>query len=267
MSDPTAQPPGAPPLAAPRSRRRRADKASPPQPTPGALDGLEAALGHRFSDRNLLLSALTHRSFANDHHGQGVTDYQRLEFLGDAVVGCVMADLLYRRDPKAREGTLTLRRAALVKEARLAEAARVLALPPLIRVGQGDEAKAFPERDSVLADVFEALIAALWLDAGQDALPRIEALLTRLFGDDLAGKAPSRALKPPKSRLQELSQERWKITPRYRITGEPTDGDLVEVALVIGDVLTLTATGQNRRDAENSAALAAIAHLEGETVP
>jgi ribonuclease-3 len=264
MSDPTAQPPGPSRSRASRARRGRDDVPSPAEPPAEALAALERAIGHRFSDRSQLLAALTHRSFANDHHGRGVTDYQRLEFLGDAVVGCVMADLLFRRDPKAREGTLTLRRAALVKEARLAEAARDLSLPALIRVGQGDEASAFPERDSVLADVFEALIAAIWVDAGHDALPCIDALIARLFERDLADRTPSRALKPPKSRLQELSQERWKITPRYRLTG---DGEPVEVTVVIGDILTLTATGANRRDAENRAALTAIAHLEGETIP
>jgi ribonuclease-3 len=239
-----------------------------------ALAALEIALGHRFAERAGLVSALTHRSFANDFvgpDGTPIEDYQRLEFLGDAVVGCIMADLLYRKDPHAREGVLTLRRAALVREARLAAAARELGVPTVVRVGNGDEARAFPERDSVLADVFEALVAAIWLDAGADGRMRVEALVARLFADNLGSDQGAMTLKPAKSRLQELAQERWKITPRYRVldaneyTPDPQAPTTVELA--IGDVLTVRASGQSRRDAEIRAAELAIEHIHGDSAP
>jgi len=230
------------------------------------LEQLEQVLGHVFTDRSLLISALTHRSFANDHQYLELSDYQRLEFLGDAVVGCVVADLLYRQDPKAREGVLTLRRASMVKEERLADAARSLGLKQLIRVGQGEEASEFPDRDSVLSDVFEAVIAAIWLDAGAERLARAEALMIRVFADDLATKSPTRLLKPPKSRLQELSQARWKLTPRYVIYVTEDEAQTT-VELTIGDQLSLRATGTSRKTAENRAAEQALAQILGEPHP
>jgi ribonuclease-3 len=255
---------------APKARRRRApSEAASPAHDPEALAALEERLGHAFAHRAALEAALTHPSRLPPQAPRPASplggDYQRLEFLGDALVGAVISELLFARFPEAREGALTVRRAAMIRESRLAEAARALALQPLVAAGASETAQGFCDRDSVLADVFEAVIAALWLDApeGQAAA---RALLGRLFEADLA-EPPSEQQKPAKSRLQELAQARWKVQPRYLIETPEAAGDLVAVSVIVAAHLSVRAEGRSRREAEQRAAELALTHLEGEPPP
>jgi ribonuclease-3 len=240
---------------------------APPTPhEPAALDALEARLGHVFADRGLLMAALTHPSFV----GAPAGDYQRLEFLGDALVSAILSEHLFARFPEAREGALTVRRAAMVKESRLAEAARALDLSPLILAGPGKQTADFGARDSVLADALEAIVAALWLD-GRSRAPSApepaQALILRLFAHDLDAPLDTERLKPAKSRLHELAQGRWKIQPRYAMASPPGPDGTVSVSVCIAPHLTVTAEGRSRREAEHRAAELALSRLEREPTP
>jgi ribonuclease-3 len=264
-------------MTARKATHRRPDSEPVPSPAhaPEALEALEARLGHAFADRGLLIAALTHpsrtgvpaRRAARPGASEAGPDYQRLEFLGDALVGAVLSELLFARCPDAREGALTVRRAAMVREARLAEAARALALPPLITAGVSETAQGFGDRDSVLADVFEAIVAALWLDAPPAGQVAARALLARLFADDLGLPRDAELLKPAKSRLQELVQARWKLQPRYLLDPESTAPESVVVSVVIAPHLTVRAEGRSRREAEQRAAELALTQLAGESQP
>ena len=231
---------------------------SNPAPEPDPLDDLESALGHKFRDRSLLIAALTHRSFANTARqaavaGAKVEDNQRLEFLGDAVLELIATEAVYASAPKAREGQLTQRRAALVHEARMAMAGRELDLGRHLRVGPGAQSEALRTRASVLADTFEAVSAALYFDAGLEV---VKALFHRLYAADLAAKRPH---VPSKARLQEITQERWKVTPVYKSDARPDGG--FEALLTVAGHLSAKGTGASKRAAEEAAAAAALGQL------
>lgn len=237
---------------------------------------LEDAVGYRFADPALLELALTHPSWANVEaqrqaaeaarvaKGRGAgtkkpvaSDNQRLEFLGDAVVDLLVSERLFLADRAAKEGLLTERRAALVHEARLAGAARAMGLGAHLRLGPGEERSGFRERPGVLADAFEAVAAAVWLDGGPDAA---RAFIERVFAEDFARVHPER-LKPAKARLQELTQARWKLTPSYSVTSAPPATETFEVEVKVGDLLATTGVGKSRRAAEDNAAVDALARL------
>lgn len=165
-------------------------------------EALEARLGHRFTNAALLEQALTHRS-------AGAGDNERLEFLGDGVLGCAVAEELYARFPRLPEGRLTRMRARLVREESLAEVAGHLELPGFLRVGAKH-----PITASVLADAVEALFGAVFLDAGYAAAR--QAML-HTFGTMLDGLDPSDAEKDAKTQLQELMHARGKKLPEYRV--------------------------------------------------
>ena len=228
-----------------------------PGPDVDAQSLLEARLGHRFAQPWLLTEALTHPSYANmqAQRGQATSDNQRLEFLGDAVVDLGVSARLFQADPQAREGLLTERRAGLVNEQRLACAAKVLGLGEHLKLGPGEARAGFSERPSVLADAFEAVTAAIYQDAGLDAA---RMFVLRALPELVDGR-PQR-LKPAKAQLQELAQERWKLTPTYLVI--PADADGVVAAEVrIGDKLSARGEGSSRKEAETHAAASALGQL------
>jgi ribonuclease-3 len=203
---------------------------------------LEDRLGHRFSDPALLERALTHRSHGADHN-------ERLEFLGDGVLGCVVADELYTRYPDLDEGKLTRLRANLVREEALAEVAGLLSLADHLR---------FDSRQtitpSVLADAVEALFGALLLDGGYAAA---RAAAVHAFGPLLGRIDPQQAAKDAKSQLQEIMNERRKKLPEYRTVatlGEPHRRSF-EVECVLADLgLSTTGSGTSLQRAQQQAA-------------
>ncbi|HKK14468.1 MAG TPA: ribonuclease III, partial [Gammaproteobacteria bacterium] len=159
---------------------------------------LSRAIGYRFDDQRLLEYALTHRS-------AGSRNNERLEFLGDAVLGLVMAEALYRAFPRATEGELSRLRATLVKRETLAEVARALALGDYLTLGSGELKSGGFRRDSILADALEAVFGALYMDGGFEAAGR---LIRDLFRERLEDLPSAAALKDAKTRLQELLQGR-----------------------------------------------------------
>jgi ribonuclease-3 len=167
-----------------------------------------SVLGHRFDDPALLERALTHRS-------AGRVNNERLEFLGDGLVNVLVAELLYEQHPRASEGDLTRMRAALVNGLTLAEIARTQALGDLLHLGPGELKSGGFRRDSILADAFEALLAAIYLDAGWDACRGV----VRTLFSERAQAAPSNTAKDAKTRLQELLQGAALPLPDYSLVG------------------------------------------------
>ena len=215
---------------------------------------LEERLAHRFADPRLLEQALTHRS-------QGPQNNERLEFLGDGVLGCAVAEALYGRFPGLPEGQLTRMRASLVREEALAEVAQGLGLAPFLRVGEGERAAGTGARPSVLADALEAVVGAIFLDGGYDAARRMVLLA---FGPLMERLDPGHPTKDPKTQLQEILQARHERLPEYRVLtvrGE-AHRQSFEVECRLAEAgLTASGTGTSRQRAEQEAARAMLQKL------
>ena len=218
------------------------------------LSRLERKLGYSFKDQDLMVLALTHRSFAGRNN-------ERLEFLGDAILNFVAGEALFERFPQAREGQLSRLRARLVKGETLAVLARGFELGEYLRLGSGELKSGGFRRESILADALEALIGAIYLDAGMDAAR--ERVLDWLTGE-LDGLTLVDTNKDPKTRLQEFLQSRACELPRYEVVdvqGEPhcrTFMDECQVSLLNEKTL---GQGGSRRIAEQVAAAAALIAL------
>ncbi|PIE20221.1 MAG: ribonuclease III [Proteobacteria bacterium] len=220
---------------------------------------IEAALEHAFADPALLQEALTHASFRNEREDIGC-DYERLEFLGDAVFELAVSQLLFRRLPQASEGHLTQLRARLVNAKTLAGIARRLDLGAHIQMGRGEQMSGGRDRDSILADVLEAIVGAVYLDGGLDAAVAVVAKLT---GPALTEALARDTLKDAKSRLQEWAQGHHQITPRYLLearSGPPHDA-WYEASVQVGDLMTRAGQGRSKKAAEQAAAAAALQAL------
>ncbi|RME35773.1 MAG: ribonuclease III [Gammaproteobacteria bacterium] len=215
---------------------------------------LEGIIGHSFDDPGLLMTALTHRSVA------GGRNNERLEFLGDALLGSIIAELLYRRFPTADEGQLTRMRAALVRRETLAGLARQLGLGEHLRLGEGEMKSGGWRRDSILADTLEALIGAIYLDAGREFLCQ---WLDRLYRPRLESLTPEAIAKDPKTELQEYLQARQLPLPEYETvaTGGPPHARRFTVSCRVCGQEPVQATGRSRRKAEQAAAAAMLERL------
>jgi ribonuclease-3 len=220
------------------------------------LSSLEKRVGRRFDDRALLTQALTHRSWVHENPGAPLRDYERLEFLGDAVLGFFVAERVFRSDPAALEGELTRRKQGVVSTPALAAAARRLDLGPCLLLGRGEEASGGRERDALLADAYEALLGAVFLDGGIRAARTF--VRRSLDGHDAGGG------RDPKTELQERWQARSRVTPRYRIvaTEGPAHAREFTVEVLADDVVLATGQGRNRKAAEQAAAARALLALE-----
>ena len=220
------------------------------------LEHLCRAIGYDFTDETLIKRALTHRSAGNDNN-------ERLEFLGDAILGFVIAEELYHRFPEADEGQLSRLRARLVKGDSLAKIARQLGLGGYLTLGPGESRSGGHARTSILSDALEAIFGAIYLDGGQEPAYRT---IVSLFGEILPSLSLNAQHKDPKTRLQELLQARGLPLPEYRvleITGEPHD-QLFTVECRLEDPQSSTrGSGSSRRKAEQAAALLLVEQLTG----
>jgi ribonuclease-3 len=218
----------------------------------------ERKLGYRFRDLDLLEMAFTHRSWAHEHRARG--NYERLEFLGDAVLGLVAAEWLYRRFPELPEGELSKLKAMLVSRPSLARYAGQLGLGERLRLGVGEERSGGREKDSILADGLEAVWGAIYLDGGLGpARQGIHGFLEQAIGEPPPGVAAD-----SKTRLQELTQARGLDLPVYHLVGE-SGPDHEKRFAVICEVDGETAgrgEGRSKKLAEQRAAAAALARLE-----
>lgn len=211
-----------------------------------SLDKLTRDLEYRFSDEQLLETALTHRSVTQHNN-------ERLEFLGDAVLGMVIAEELFKRFPEASEGELSRLRASLVKGETLAEVARTLELGEVIRLGPGELKSGGFRRKSILADAFEAILGAIYLDSGFDSCRHI---ILKHFSSRLDKASPETAQKDPKTRLQEHLQASQQALPEYEvvdIAGE-AHAQTFTVECQVEGIPAVRAEGSSRRKAEQAAA-------------
>jgi ribonuclease-3 len=218
---------------------------------------LQDRLGYAFNDPGLLDQALTHRSC-------GARNNERLEFLGDAILDFVVAELLFQSERDAHEGRLTRLRAHLVRRETLAAIARDLGLGEVLRLGPGELKSGGRGRDSILADAFEAVVGAIYLDTGMSPCRNV---LETLFCDRLARAAQEMGLKDAKTRLQEELQGRGRALPEYTVVnleGAPHDQSFTVACQVDGIASPVTGFGASRRKAEQDAASKALEALDGD---
>ena len=229
-----------------------------PTPTPTSspvLQALQKRLQHDFANPKLLVQALTHRSFSADH-------YERIEFLGDSVLNLAVAGLLYERLKDLPEGDLSRARANLVKEDTLHKLAVVLGLPDLLRLGEGEARSGGKNRPSMLADALEAVIGAVYLDAGYD---KADQLVRRLFKDVEVNPKMKAIGKDPKTELQEWLQGRKMHLPLYRVVGTTGAAHMqtFEVECAITEYgRAERGTGVSRRAGEQAPATAMLAFVK-----
>lgn len=231
-------------------------------PSPPSFEALEQKVGYRFVDPRLCEQALTHESWLNENPGSGRAGNERLEFLGDAVLSLVVSDLLMRKFAECHEGELSKLRAVVVNEIGLEAVASRLDLGQWIFLGRGEERAGGRTRKSIVADALEALVGAVYVDGGFDAARHV---IESLFAQRL-DQAQGETDLDYKSRLQEHSQARLKLTPRYHDVGQsgPEHDKLFEVAIHIGDREIARATGRSKKAAQQAAAAEALARLAAE---
>ena len=224
------------------------------------FDQFERRVGLHFQSRDLLQEAMTHRSFVNEHDDPDTVDNERLEFLGDSVLGFVTADMLYRRFPGVGEGELTRLRSSLVRTESLAELAQICTIGETLRMGRGEEASGGRERLTNLCGAFEALVGALYIDQGLDrvrefAMPLLERQLTVVLAEQLD--------KDARSLLQEWSQATHNQTPLYRTVSEtgPDHEKTFTVEVYVGEQLLGAGQGRGKQAAAMAAARDALARL------
>lgn len=213
---------------------------------------LRPRLNYAFRQPDLLRQALTHRSFGTPHN-------ERMEFVGDAVLNCVVGTTLYERFPALPEGDLSRVRAGLVNGETLARVARQLDLGPALRLGEGELRSGGAERSSILADALEALFGAVYLDGGFDEARRV---IVACYADVLRDVDPAALLKDPKTRLQEWLQARRLPVPEYVVTataGEPHEQRFTVACRIAKLGIEAAGEGGSRRAAEQAAAETALA--------
>lgn len=224
------------------------------------MNTLEDKLGYHFKNPRLLENALTHSSYANEHHMGPVGSNERLEFLGDSVLGMVVADDLYHRYSRMPEGDLTRLRAQLVCEASLARVARVLDLGSCLRLGKGEASCGGSQRPSIIADAVEAVLAAVYLDSGSIREPR---RIIRHFLLEHIEEARESS-RDHKTRLQELVQRRSGQVLSYHLLSEsgPDHNKSFQMEVRLNGQSIGVGTGRSKKEAEQRAAQAAIEELD-----
>jgi ribonuclease-3 len=228
------------------------------------FDELQRRLGYRFKDRGLLEHALTHKSRAAEDASGGVFDNESLEFLGDAVLGLVVAEALFRRFPDYSEGQKSKIKAAVVSTQSLAHHAEQIRLGDHLLLGRGEEKTGGRFKQALLADAYEALIAAIYLDGG---LPAAAGFLERELGDAIETGARQDVVgRDYKSALQERLQALGRPLPEYRLAGTagPDHRKLFTIEVVVGGDVLGSALGRAKKEAEQEAARLAIAKLDVE---
>tara|TARA_B110000438_G_scaffold48585_1_gene49011 strand:+ start:2096 stop:2818 length:723 start_codon:yes stop_codon:yes gene_type:complete len=228
------------------------------------LDAIESALGVTFINRELLMLALTHQSYINEHPDELPVSNERLEFLGDSIVGMVVANLLYVGAPDLPEGDLTVRRSQVVRRETLASVSKSIGLGDWLVMGKGEAAAGGNERNSNLADSFEAVAGAVFVDQGYE---HAYSFVNQWLGPYVDEVLRTETRKDPKSLLQEYLQGNGGKPPRYRLVSESgLINDIVfTMEVVIDGKAIATGTGSRKIDAEREAAAKALSILKWES--
>ena len=225
------------------------------------MEKLEQKIGYSFKKRALLQTALTHSSYANERHDPDCQSYERLEFLGDSILGLVTADFLYQQEPKLPEGKMTRLRAELVCEASLHKTALELGLGAYMRLGRGEEHTGGRERPSILADMVESIIAAMYLDGGLDKARSF--ILSRVLNHVVITETHRSA--DYKTELQELVQKKSGQQIRYEMVAEsgPDHNKIFTFRVSINGQPAGEGSGRTKKEAEQMAACMALEALRG----
>ncbi len=228
-----------------------------PQDIPESLERLEKLIGVSFHETDHLLTAITHRSYLNEHREAKQNHNERYEFLGDAVLELVVTDFLFNKYPEKPEGELTAIRAALVNTVSLSEVATNMNINEFLLLSKGEERDTGRARQYILANTFESIIGAIYLDQGYESAK--EFIAGHLFDktDTIVAK---RLWQDAKSRFQELAQEHTSITPSYETLSQtgPDHDRVFNVGVFLGDTKVAEGKGRSKQEAEQSAAEAGI---------
>ena len=214
-----------------------------------------------FNNKNLLKQALIHRSYINEHPKSKIGNNERLEFLGDAVLELIITKLLYKKFPNKSEGDLTCLRASLVNTKSLARISVKLKVNEYLYLSKGEAKSINRQKDAILADVFEAIIGAIYLDKG---IKEAEKFIKQYLWPQLAMILKLQLYLDPKSHLQEITQEKFKITPHYKIMEEkgPDHSKKFISGIFLKNKLIATGQGKSKQEAEVSAAKGALKKIE-----
>lgn len=227
------------------------------------LEALQERIRYRFGDPRLLVQALTHVSYGHENsldRPLALRDNERLEFLGDAVLDLVISDLLLESFPEACEGNLSKMRAAVVNEKTLSEISKSLHLSPMLRLGKGEQRTGGSEKASILSSAFEAVIAAIYIDGGFNAVyPVVRYLFAPLFSEGNS----SISFQDHKTKLQEVAQGRFRVTPTYQLVGStgPDHAKIFKVEVKMKDTILACSEGGSKKEAEQNAAREALQNL------
>lgn len=214
---------------------------------------IKGILGYKFKNHKYLEEALTHKSYSNEHQAEGIKDNERLEFLGDAILGFIITDLLVKRFPSTNEGVLSRYRSDIVNEKRLAEVARTFELGSKLRFGKGESDSAGYKKDSIVSSALEAVLAAIFQDGGYRATYSvIERLFSPLF-EDIKNDNFSKDFK---TKLQQYTQEVYKTKPVYKTIKEsgPDHNKTFKIEVIIAKESMAIAKGGSKKQAEQNAA-------------
>ena len=228
-----------------------------------SLEGLQERLRYQFGDPRLLIQSLTHVSYGHENLQDkplAYRDNERLEFLGDAVLDLVISDLLLEAFPDSAEGQLSKMRAAVVNEKTLSEITKSINLSALLRLGKGEQRTGGALKPSILSSAFEALIAAIYIDGGFNAVyPVVRYLFAPLFKAENC----QISFQDHKTKLQEQVQSKYRVTPTYHLVGStgPDHAKVFEVEVKIKDHLLAKSSGPSKKDAEQNAAKEALLHI------
>lgn len=222
---------------------------------------LEDLLHVTFKDKQHLSQALIHRSYLNEHRGENMESNERYEFLGDAVLELWSSENLFQLFPSMNEGDLTNLRALIVRTENLAAVARTINLGDFVMVSRGEEANGGRLNQSILADTFEAVIGALFLDQGY---PACTDFLKFHLGDSMMSYSQQKMFKDPKSLFQEIAQAKTGVTPHYQTLNEsgPDHKKTFEVGVYVGDKLIATGSGASKQSAEEDASSKATKNID-----
>jgi ribonuclease III len=222
-----------------------------------ALNELQANLDYYFKDPDLLDNALIHRSFVNENPARHLRDNERLEFLGDTVIGLCTSDILMKQYPDHTEGQLSKMRASIVNEHSLAGLAKKHAIGDFLLLGRGEENSGGRMKTSILSNAFEAVIAAIYLDSGfEEACGFVKRVFTPLIVEETG----TSVYRDYKTIVQEICQDRFRDTPKYTLTGDsgPDHDKVFDVSLSVAGIITTRGTGKSKKEAEQQAAKKAL---------
>ena len=227
------------------------------------LTALQEKLSYDFRNMDLLSTALTHRSYVNENPQSGASDNERLEFLGDAVLGLCVSDLLMKKHADFDEGTLSKIRSLMVNEKPLADLAAQLGLGDCLLLGRGEEHSGGRAKESLLANAFEAVIAAIYLDS---SFSKTKTLIRRLMKPLMNDQALAAQSFDYKTALQELCQKKYKSAPLYTLLTEngPDHDKIFEIEVAVGDSVREIGRGKSKKDAQKQAAQKAWESLHSE---